>query len=220
MYFRFITLIIVLLFNCQIFSSTRYFTYNETTGNDSHNYTVKIFNENSTIRLEADTFSTICDSLFNTIEYSAIGKSGSKIMSSRRTEKELQLTESSQNKTFNPDPDYWYQTMFNMKDFITSEQRKRVFFLLLDYKCDENNPKHKLKKFVLNKKGEETIHHEGRNVTVYKIEMTLTGLGSKLWKAHFWYRTEDFMLFKFIMKRGGPGTKPTITTFVKEYTIK
>ena len=216
MFLRIYSLILTALLFCNMWSLDHFYTYNETTGEKSHNYTVKLSRMDNRIKLEAATFYTVCDTMFNTIEYTGFTQDRIKYFHSSKNSDEIILKEYDKEKKLKVKSEFWYQTMFNMKDFLLSSENERSFFVLVDYSCDENNLKHKFRKFVLRKKGWESILHNGKKIDLCRLEMRLAGIGSKLWKADFWYRREDYMLYKFIMKKGGPGTEKTITTFVKE----
>ncbi len=95
--------------------------------------------------------------------------------------------------------------MFNKKDFLISLQQKRLFLLLQDYRSKENSPSYKIKKSALTNKEKETILHNGKNNPLYKLKITLTVLSSKILRADFWCKSENYMLFKFIIKKRWSG---------------
>jgi len=127
----------------------------------------------------------------------------------------MKVSDSSGIREFKLKPLPWYQKYFCVEDFLSSGEKKRVFYIMVIHK----GKKHAINKpteFVMKKLKEEVLDLESGKIDTVKVKITLNDFRSFFWKAYYWYRKSDGMMVRYKIKRGPPGTPLTTGVVVAE----
>jgi len=208
--------IISLVLFCQAVDiSNCLLTYQETTGKEQTEVVISIKETDKGFLIATKDEQSEVDKKFRTISYIMNPSTSDNVVitNSPAGIKISQNGETSQSKI----DGYWYQTMYNMKDFIESVEDKREFVLFSDYsEKDAGNTELKPLELILKKKGIEIIKVNNIDTRAFRIIMTIPGWKSVFWSTDYWYREADGILVKARIVKGGSGTSETILQLKSE----
>jgi hypothetical protein len=103
----------------------------------------------------------------------------------------------------------WYGSIYLLKDFVLSGERKTTFYLGSPEDC-------RFIKLKAVRQGTETITVGGESVLAVKLRYTVPDIRGLFWKSYYWYRASDGVPLKTEEVRGPPGTPRSYTELISE----
>ncbi len=104
----------------------------------------------------------------------------------------------------------WKQSMsYSLSEFALGDEEKIDYWIIrLD--------KFKGEKMQAEKAGTEDISIYGTQYHAVKLKISASGLRSKFWSGHYWFRASDGLFLKYEGWNGLPGSTKTIIEFLKK----
>ena len=104
----------------------------------------------------------------------------------------------------------WKQSMsYSLSEFALSDKEEIEFWIIrLD--------KLKGEKMQANKAGTEYITINDKSYHAVKVKISASGLRSKFWSGHYWFRISDGLFLKYEGWNGLPGSTKTIIEFLEK----
>ncbi|MDP8202619.1 MAG: hypothetical protein P9M11_10840 [Candidatus Tenebribacter burtonii] len=101
----------------------------------------------------------------------------------------------------------WKQSMsYSLSEFALGDEEKIEYWIVrLD--------KFKGQKMQAEKTGIEEITIAGKQYNALKVKISATGLRSKFWSGHYWFRSSDGLFLRYEGLNGLPGSIKTIIEF-------
>jgi hypothetical protein len=98
----------------------------------------------------------------------------------------------------------WFQPLsYSLQDLALNESETIVFWMIRPDTL-------KVVRLQAKRADEETLVLGDQEITAIRVEITLTGILSTIWKGNYWFRKEDGLFLRYQSRHGLPGTAETV----------
>ena len=184
-------------------------TYLERTGDDKLLHTLVIRRNGNNVETRwiapEKSYFNLCDSTGDTLEWRVSDKEGE--IKGKREGNVIQLEGVRKGKVIRRSVEIggapWFQPPSYALGRFSKSQRESIDFWTI--RPDTLKPV----KLHAKRLGKESVEIETGAVAIRKVRISLTGLLSDFWAAHYWFRESDGLFFPYKGANGLPGTPVT-----------